>query len=541
MSAELPDLKKKEKERKKAGAFWGNGAAGRAAFQGAEGGLGAGGELAAGELAAGEAAAGMAGESASGLMAAFRSMGLRGLLAELSATLGGKLVIAGALLALIGGAVAAAVALGILPLGAGGAARGEGALDLSAPDGSPRMRFPKRSRSIDYLRQAYQGELKGDEAAQNGEKKDGDGKAEGGKDTAGTDGKDAGKGSGWRDVLSNFADWRKDKLAHNLSMAKLSDSLGGGFSKNIFAASNAPKFGDGFDRGKLAQAVPAKPSAASAGKSQSMRDKRASTGKATGQSAGIHAKRAIGQLRAAQTLSSQASGAGNEEVAKTMAGDAFNGGVTQGGVAPFSPIGMDNPTAGGAGTPPNPGGVGGTPPSVLLPEAPDATPIPQGDYQPKVDMAKDLIDKAAAMKKKSMMLIAAGIALMAAGAALLSNPFTAAIGAAMIAAGALLLGMGIMLMIMAGKLAAQAKQIGQQLEQAFGQEAQKNVIDTCATQAAASGTKCAQSVTDKQAPALPANNQMGDAGKAAQDENHGPDSGYTVDGGGKPIDSGGGH
>jgi hypothetical protein len=468
MDGELPDLKKKREERKKAGLAWGRGAPGGGGFAGATG-------AAPASVAAGAAARQAAGRTA-----------LERLLARLTATLGGQLMLAGGLAVMIAGSAALAHRA---IFGTAAWRTGAPAPDLGALESSLHIRTPKRSKALDYLALSYRHELnldadakaaaapqfKFEPSARPAPQQDGAAPAE-----------SAEPSTDWSAVLSGQRDWRKDRLARAMPGARLAEDLGGGFGgKSVFNDPKAPKFGDGFDRRKLAEL----PAPIVPGKTSEFHAPAAGRGRAP-LTQRVHAKRAMGQLKAASKISTLAAGSSGMEGSRTLAENAFDGQKQTGGSAPASPVKMDMPPDEKRVDPLSPG----------APSAPEAQHSNATDYQRDLDNAYNLGAQAGDMKKQSMVLMVVGLGLIASGAAMLGNPFTHAIGIALMTAGSSMVGMAIMLNMMAGKLAGQAKQIGGAIQRQYGQKAQNQIVDECMDQAISAGTRPESCRPKTQAP-----------------------------------------
>jgi hypothetical protein len=460
-AADIPDLKKKEKERKKAGAAW-SGARGAAGeFSGASGGNVA---------RAAASAASAAGEAAVGAAGAAEALGGGGLwatiarvFAGLTSTLLGKLAVAAAAFLMM--AAAGMIGYGILK-GSGGDGS-VGGLNLGGITDSMKV----RAGGSDRIGISGGGDLRFDPltktAAKAPEKKE-EAKPEEKPAEAAPEKLDAANGSGAM----------QDKLAHNLSGAKLSTSLGGDFgNKNIFAGNNAnaPKFDISKAGMPKLSGTKGKMGAMKAGGRRASASSRSMNRGKTG--------RAIGQLKLAKGMSMLGAGASSAEGAAAAANGAFD---------QQQPVGGDlnSNMPGDTVAPPSDGGA----PDTSMPDSP-ATPT-YGGTDPGLKNALDQIgkmaDAARQMKQTGMMLIAIGVVIMAIGYKVLGMvPYGTIIGAILIAIGLGLVVMGKMMMDMADKMAAMAKQMGSALSAQIGDPHQGAVINSCTDQALA-GTQTSQ-------------------------------------------------
>lgn len=275
-TADIPDLKKKEKEKKGAGA-----------------------SLAGRNVARAAASAANVAPAAS----------TNGFLAGLTATLGGKIAVAAATALILGGSGM----IGYSVIKGGGASTG--AANLGGISDTLKVRAP----GSDRIGVASKGEVHFDPAgasAQNQAPAKEEKKPE---EAVASTAEDAAK--------ENLAG--KDKLEHNLSGSKLSSSLGGNFGgKNIFAGKDAgPKFDDkmskinmpklGLTKGANGQIATAKAGVYARASSRSV-----TRGKAN---------RAIGQLRIAKGLSALGAGSSTAEEAASLSHDAFDQQQSHGG------------------------------------------------------------------------------------------------------------------------------------------------------------------------------------------------------------------
>ncbi len=481
---DLKSLKKKEKERKRAGAAW-SGARGAASdFTGATGGtVSRAAASAAGSAAegAGLAAEG-AGAAAEGFLAGAEALeggGMFGALsrffAGLTSTLLGKLAVAAAALLMVAG-------VGFLgfALHKGGDA-GLGAPDLGAISDSMRVRAGGRDR----MGVAGNGEIRFDPLNPSAPKPEP--KVEEAKPQADPDAepKDRAAAEAVKGSLAG-----QDKLAHNLSGAKLSGALGGQFGgQNIFAGSNgeAPRFNSGMSNITLPRTGGQK------GQLGAMQSRIARAPFANRSVANAKSNRAIGQAKWAKGMSMLGAQAGTAEAAADSAQGAFDQSQASGGTSNTAGTGTGTGTGGGTGTGAGTGtgtgaGSGTGAPDTSLPAAPSiptGTAVDSG-LQNALDSIGQMADAAGKLLKKGKMMIAAGLVLIALGMAAMKIPvYGTIIGAILIGLGAMLLGMGYMMMQMADKMAQMAKSAGSQLASQIGNVQQGQVINYCTDQALA--------------------------------------------------------
>jgi hypothetical protein len=468
-AANIPDLKKKEKERKKAGAAW-SGARGAASeFSGATGGnvaraaasaAGMAGEGAA-ELAA-EAAAELGAEGGGffarlfGAVADFfasvaESLGFGEAWAAFTASTFGRMAIAAAAMLL----VAAAGLIGYALLkGNGGASLGDP--NLGGITDSMHVRFGGNDRFG-----AKGGDIRFDPLSAS-------------KPAPAAPPTDA-KAADEKKVPEKLdADAQKPVptglLAHNLSGAQLSTSLGGNFGgKNIFAGnSNAPKYNSGASNLKKYPGAP--------GQLGKMATSRARATPSRGSINKGSANKAFGQARIANGMSTQGAGASTAEQAASAAQGAFDQQQPTGGNLATNGGPGDAP---GSDTPPN---LGGGAPDTSIP-APPADP--PGSY--KNPGLQNSLNQIQQMAQTGMQNIKTGTMMMMLGAVLVGIgiaigwPFGAvlvAMGVAMIAAGYMKMKQG------QGQIAA-AQQMGQQLASQIGNQQQGDAIQDCTNKMAA--------------------------------------------------------
>ncbi|MBI3288185.1 MAG: hypothetical protein HYZ74_01560 [Elusimicrobia bacterium] len=466
-AADIPDLKKKEKERKKAGASWGGAKPGGAPFSGATGGTVA------------RAAASAAGASGGAAIAPAGSFSAT--VGRLASTLLGKFMIAGGVTAFLGGATM--FGYGLFKGGPDGGTGSIGS-NLGALASSLKIRPEGNGDRTAYM--ASKGEIVFDpvkkaapaDAAKNTDEKP----AEAAPDQAGD------PYAGQNADLGARPDLAQGKLAHNLSGAKLTSNLGGNFGgKNIFTANNgvAPKLNDSIGRVNI-------PGARNGGQLTAIRSSR--TGRV---SQGIAAKRlgsnrALGQLKVAKGMSllgAQAQGTESAALARAAFDGASDSDSKKVEDDPDSTGSPNGTTGGGPGGGPGsgPGAPDMTSPNV---DDPTAVPITMDPYNTAgmIGAIAALAKQAGQMKKNGMLLMAVGAVLVGIGAALLGNPFTAAIGAALIGVGSMLIGMGVAMMMMAAQMKAMADTMSQALSQATGDIKQDEINKYCIQQAYQNGT-----------------------------------------------------
>jgi hypothetical protein len=346
----IPDLKKKEKERKKAGAAWGGGTSGTP-FTGAVGGSGVSGARAAASMArsaasAARAGAGIAGQAGAGAI----SQG--GFLAALTSSFAGKALLFSLAAGVLGGG--AMVAYKML---------GPGAESASAPElgnisSTVKYHGDQGPNGLDYAAASNRGQIKWENAeagsaptAENAEKTEPAEAAE-----AGNPAEKAQAAAG------AHAGRIIDRMDHNLSGAKLGSSPGAGSSifggKSIFAnaakSAFGPSVGSGggllskFGLGKVAKtgrggALVRKPSNASS--RMNLR--------------GFKSNRALSQLRGMTPYNAQMrAGTGQASEANSAAATTqFEGSQVSGGLTPTSPT--DGQSIGGVGAGATPNVMGG--------------------------------------------------------------------------------------------------------------------------------------------------------------------------------------
>lgn len=333
-TVELPDLKKQERERKKAGVAWQGGGTGGAPFTGATGGSGAAAAGAGGRAAAAAARAGAAGMPGAGGLSGEISGGiftrLAQLVARVTATWTGK-VAATAAVAVALGAGAYVAVRAFAP-----AIQQDGGPDLGALSSSINIYRGGASTALDYAARA----ARGMELAK--------GPAAGKPDQAGPVGeaaKDAPPAGDAAKAEGNFESRpgegaNRDLMENNLSGAKLSTSLGGSTfgGKDIFARAESPsKFGEAL-RGSISRLSFG---ALDKGRSGRMKanQSRGSRAMALGRR-GVKSSKALAQLRGMQTLNAamRSGGRGAGETQSAAATTQFEGSTPIGGSAPTAPV-----------------------------------------------------------------------------------------------------------------------------------------------------------------------------------------------------------
>ena len=446
--ANIPDLKKKEKERKKAGAAW-SGARGAAGeFTGATGGTVA---RAAASAAMEGAMVGAEGLEGGGLWAM-----LSRFLAGLTSTLLGKLALAAAAFLLVAGA-------GLLGYSM---MKGKGDGAMGSPDlGGIADSMRVRAGGDDRMGVAGKGEIAFDPLSAS-------------KPAAPAAPVEA-KAADAKPAPDAKPDADADKpvpqgaLAHNLSGAKLSSSLGGDFgNKNIFGGNSAaPKFGAGLSN--ITKIGGAK------GQLSASRSNSSRASASAGSTRRGFTNKAFGQALLAKGLSQQGAQSATGEGASSSAQGAFDQQQPVGG-------GLNTIGAPGGDTPP---AMGGGAPDTTLPGAPTA-PVGTGTdpgLQNSLSQISSLANQAMSNIQTGTIMSVLGGILIGIGVGLLFVPMTP-VGIALIAAGTALLVMGMMKIAMGKKEAAEAIAMGQQLGQSIGDVQQANAINYCTNNAVTTGT-----------------------------------------------------
>jgi len=343
-AVDIPDLKKKEKERKKAGAAWGGGRPAGAPFAGATGGQGAG-VAARAAASAARAGTGAAAQFGAGAQAGFFSRllaQLGGAFASLTATALGKALVLTAAALLAGGAVAIAYRM----LAGGGPAGARP--DLGGISSTVKVHREGDSAGLKYAARAGRGEIKWEGA----DKGAGPKTAEAGKDKPADDkdkNAEAGEGA------------PRDRTANDLAGAKLTSSLAGAFgAHDIFSGGSASRFGPsvGAGGGFLSKF--------GLGRSQLGKGgtlvKRPSLGSRYMNLRGIRTNKALAQLRGMTPYNAaMRSGTSVAETKADAASTQFDGTALQGGSPPAAPPAIDAVTpVGGPGASASSGASGET-------------------------------------------------------------------------------------------------------------------------------------------------------------------------------------
>ncbi len=463
-AADIPDLKKKDKERKKGGAAWSGARGGAGSFSGATGGTvaraaasAAGSAAEAGEAgllgAAESGGAGMLGAAETGAGGVWGS--ISEFISGLTATLAGKLALTAAAMLVMGGAGLAGLAL----MRGSGRARSSN-MNLGGITDSMRIHSGGRDR-LGFVNDGslrFGGENKAKPAAapkvaQAAPKP----KVEPQPDASKK--KDA-----------ENAGAPLNRLAHNLSGAKLSSSLGGDFgNKNIFSGSSvAPKFNAGMSQVNLPHI------AAQKGVLGNKQASRVSAHASSLEMGRGRSSRALGQLRLAKGMSMLGAGSHGETAAADAAGAFDQQQPTNGNLStPSAPQGVVDSPSGGTGAP-----------DTSMPGAPATAPNTVGDpsTQNMLNQIGAMADQAGQMQKKGEMMLVIGMALIALGKYLCGTWIGATIGVAIMLIGAMVAGMGYMMEQMASQMAAMAKQMGQQVASRVGTY-QGDVVNYCTDQA----------------------------------------------------------
>jgi hypothetical protein len=499
----IPDLKKKEKERKRSGAVWSGARPGGTSFTGATGGSGAGaaGVEVAGGAARAAGAMGAAGSEAGAFAGAAGSQagafaGAAGSEAAAPAGLGwltgpgGWLSGANASFAskaLIGVGVATLMAglglYGYLRLHAKPASSGA---ELGPITDSLKVRRETGDERLNMAGQANHGQILFDDAPQHAA--DTPAAAEDKKTEPQAPAPDKPADNPWGDILSAA------QGPHGFAQ-----SLAGLPSGSNFAGQNMfPSLGAGAGRGG-GSSMPSLHYPSKTGK-LSGAFARGATNAASASALNTrfaHSTRAFAQLRYARGMSLMAArNSTSEQAMQSAAADAFDQTDTQGGqIAQIDSPVPTSPPGGSGGSGGEYGGGGQTPsipsdpfaPPVQQPTAPGTVdPGEQQNYQAPMNAIEQLVAEAAKLKMISMILIAAGIALIAAGCA--CTPF----GWGLIAAGIALVAVGVMMLMMANQMASEAQSMSNALQSAYGQQAQQQDVNSCIQQAIANGTSTDQ-------------------------------------------------
>jgi hypothetical protein len=481
---DIPDLKKKDKERKRAGAAWGGGRPAGTPFSGATGGSGAGGV----QVAAGVGRAAVAGgpggaAAAQGAAAAARAAasGVPGWLTALfpgsagwlgtsaSASFLSKAMIGIGMASLLAGVgLYAVLKLREKPAGPEGAG-------LAPIYDTIQIKRNASDKRLQMAAEAGRGQFQFDPQAEAAAEAAAPAEAAAAAEEKAEE-------NPWGDILSAVQGpqgFAAQNLAGLPSGSSGKGSMGGLFSSLTGANSGGraqgqtPSLRYPGQKGKLSGSM-------ARGATRSRPASAMSTRK-------IRSGRAFAQLRYARSQSLVAArGGSSEQGMKATAADAFEQNATEDGqVSPIDSAVPANPSS-------SHGEYGsGTPALLSDPNAlPDEMPSPPGaidqgqyqNYQNPMDAIKQLAAMAAKLKLISIILIAIGVALIAAGCAM--SP----VGWGLIAAGVALVAMGIMMLMMAKQMGAQAQAMANQLQSAYGQEYQQENVDACVSQAIANGT-----------------------------------------------------
>ncbi len=341
-SAEIPNLKKKDKERKKAGAAWSFGRGAGNAFEGAVGGEGGG--IARAAAAAAEGEAEVSGSLVSRVLAAFQNAEgtifsrIAAALGELTATAAGKMLAAAVVAMMLGaGAIIAAKMLG---LGQGQAA-GNGSPDLGGIVDNLKIRRDGDASGLDYAKN--DGSVSFGKSAPAGQSAPA-GKSE---PAQAAPKQDLGPGA-QAPALDNSNINAAARSGMDHPFGKLSGSLGSAFGgHDVFKSQNYTPFKGKIDG--LGKNLLARGSASS----------RAATARAggnmyRGRRFGSKMNRALGRLQQMASMNRQLYGGTQAEAPAQAASDQFESQRTQGGTPPSAPAAVDPTTNPGV----NPGGAG---------------------------------------------------------------------------------------------------------------------------------------------------------------------------------------
>ncbi len=437
---DIPDLKKKEKERKKAGASWGGAKPGGNAFSGATGGT-------------------VARSAASAAGGAFQSVGgggLSSLIGSLTATVMGKAMVTLGAVLLMGGAGL----LGYSLLGGGAATGGRGDLGAIASSLKIRSGSQDRTRYVDSKGEIMFDPINSANKAEAGDEKN-------------TADKSAGPSSQTADAADAAganASWNRPSLAHNLSGSKLSSSLGGSFGgKNIFAGnSSAPKLNETLGKVNMPGNIPGGRQGRLSARGGSQ------TGRISSMAPGrrLKASRALGQLRVAKGMSTLGASM-SAEGARLATTQAFEGGNGNGNVDSVKSIAsVDTPRI-------------QNPPNLAMPLVAIPTKLENGDPNTTAMIAAiaAMAGRAGKMHARAAIMMALGGLLIAIGIGLLFWPMTV-VGIALITIGIMLLGMGKMMDDMGDMMQEMASSMSTSLAARNGDQAQNKANQYCIDQAA---------------------------------------------------------
>ncbi len=482
---DIPDLKKREKERKKAGAAWGGGRPLGGPFAGATGGAGTAGiEAVVGEgrIAAAAAQSGVgaaeseavarAGAAAVAGTAAVLPAGL-GWLGQASASYLGKILIGIGLASVLAG-VGLYTYMRLhekpaLPPG-----------ELAPISDSIQMRHGQNDARLRMAAQAGHGQFKFDDKTPPAAE------TPAAAEKSQTQAPETPAENPWGDILSATQGPRDSGQpwgsAPNSGGQNLLSMQTGSGTHN--SAGRIPRYPG--QKGRLSKAL--EHGASHSNQTSPMRTRN------------IRSGRAFAQLRYARGMSVLAARGSSEQGMRMTALTAFEQADTQGGqISPIDSAVPVNPSASG-------GEYGGTAPLLGDPNAlPDEQPSPPGavdpaqaqNYQNPMNGIKGLGASAGMLKLLAVLLIAIGIILIIIGACLIAIgsamflgtgiPLIIA-GIALIIMGAMLIAMAIMMLMAAQKMAAQAKAAAAALESAYGQDYEKQNVDSCVQQAVDNGT-----------------------------------------------------
>ncbi|MDD5655962.1 MAG: hypothetical protein PHF00_01750 [Elusimicrobia bacterium] len=454
-SVDIPDLKKRQKERRKAGAAWWSPRSPNSPFAGASGGRGIAG--------AARSAASVAG-APSEIVTPAAATWLRGLTASM---LGKALVGVGALTFVSG--------LGLYAYNHLYASREDASVTpyMGPLSSSMQVRMADSNR-LEYAAAAGRGTIKFEQTKTPNQVERLEAPAT--EEAPPTELSDT-------NGIDSVQDRVQDRMAHDLSGSRLSASMGAEFGgKNIFASMTglAPRFGQGVDRSRLLNFPVQKGKKGKMGKMRSSLGSRRASALTGGR---VRVGRAIAQAKFARGMSLVGANSRTEEAMRAEATGAFEQNHGTGGTMP----GVDTPVNPNSSVNPA-GGLGEKP--FDLPDPPE-TPNGQNvtPYQDPLNSALNLGAIAGMLKLLSLMLIAIGLILIAVGIALMCNPFTMPIGAALLGAGIALLMMGMMMLMMAMALAGIAKGLGKNIGSQYGQDYQEDIVDECMDQAVNKGTR----------------------------------------------------
>lgn len=436
--AEIPELRKKEKERKGAGVFWTGGAPGSGSLlaRAATGG-GFSSPLGLGRLAAAMA-------RRVGAQTAFGRL--------LLGRAGGWLLLGG----ILSGGVVAGIFAGVLARRPSQPLAAAPSLALEGPKTNIVVNGP-RDRSLSYLQNANEGELSFEEkkaqASKETEASDGAVEAEATADTLplGALGEPPVNADAIADAVGAAA--RTDMA----QFGKLSD-MRGAFGKNGSFGGGGFGAPGGLGNRDLLAKLP--PKDARFGKSSTFGKGRPKMQAKNMMRIGGRASKAMGQLKMSRFMSGKALTQGKEEASSQFASNAFEQSKTQGGELPA----FIGPTNGAPQVVIPPGS--GAPDVTSLPTPPPVgPPVNATPYQGNLDALKGMGDMAGQMKMMSIMMIIAGLALIVAGYGM-GLPW----GIALVVAGIALIASGFMMAASAANMAAQAKKmadsiVAQQYEQ----------------------------------------------------------------------------